>query len=83
MRATLEQKIRQEREDVRTSLMKELQGYEKLGARLYLGEHPSNARDIVRACFGAKGWEYMRDIVSNDGKHISEIHFVRINKVKK
>lgn len=58
--------------------MRELQGYERQGTHLYLDEYPSRAEDIVLACMFAEDSGYMRDIISDDREHITEIHFIRI-----
>jgi hypothetical protein len=60
------------------ALMRELRCYEKAGTHLYLDEQPSRATEIVKACAVAEDSAYMRDLISEDGTHISEIHFTRI-----
>jgi hypothetical protein len=60
--------------------MKELQGYERKGMHLYLGEQPSRADEIVSACLLAETSDYMRDFISDDKEHITEIHFIRITQ---
>ena len=61
------------------SLMRELQEYEKQGTQLYLEDHLCRAEEIVRACQLAEDSDYMRDFISDDRDHITEIHFVRIS----
>ena len=60
------------------ALLKELQNYEREGTQLYLGNRPSSAEDITRACVFAEDSDYMRDFVSDDTDRITEIHFIRI-----
>ena len=74
----MEQKTRQHNK--KKSLLKELQSYEESGTHLYLEGHPSEAKEIVQACLFAENTDYMRDFISEDGTHISEIHFVKIHK---
>lgn len=65
------------------SLRRELQGYEKAGTQLFLGDHPSRADEIVSACLLAEESDYMRDFITDDQEHITEIHFVRITREEK
>lgn len=65
-------------EAIAASLMKELRNYEQAGTRLYLDGAPTGARDIVRACMFAENTDYMRDFISDEADHITEIHFVKI-----
>lgn len=65
------------------SLMKELREYENQGTHLFLGSRPSRAEEIVRACLIAEDSGYMRDFVSDDREHITEIHFIRISEKRK
>lgn len=60
------------------AMMRELEGYEREGTHLYLDERPSRAGEIVSACMLAEGSDYMRDFISDDREHITEIHFIRI-----
>lgn len=62
------------------ALLKELQNYEREGTHLYLGNRPSNAEDIVRACRIAEDSDYMRDFVGDEKDRITEIHFIRITE---
>lgn len=61
------------------SLMRELRGYEKKGTHLYLDDRPSRAGEIVNACLFSENTDYMRDLISDEGEHITEIHFIRIS----
>ena len=65
-------------EAIAVSLMKELRDYERSGTRLYLDGTQTGARDIVRACMFAENTDYMRDFISDEADHITEIHFVKI-----
>lgn len=60
------------------SLRRELESYERAGTHLYLGNRPSRAEEIVSACLLAEDSDYMRDFITDDQEHITEIHFVRI-----
>ncbi len=62
------------------ALVRELQDYEREGTHLYLGNRPSSAEDIARACLLAEDSEYMRDFVGDETDRITEIHFIRIRK---
>lgn len=62
------------------SLLRELRGYEREGTQLYLDERPSRADEIVHACLLSEDTDYMRDLVSDDREHITEIHFIRISE---
>lgn len=59
-------------------MLRELQGYEQAGTHLYLGNRPSKADEIVSACLFSEDSDYMRDFISDDREHITEIHFIRI-----
>ncbi len=59
-------------------MRKELQCYEKAGTHLYLDGRPSAAEEIVSACLCGEDSSYMRDFISDDAEHITEIHFVKI-----
>ena len=61
------------------SLKKELQCYERAGTRLYLDGHKSRADAIVHACMCSEDSNYMRDFISDDAEHITEIHFIKIS----
>lgn len=63
--------------------MRELQGYERAGTHLYLENRPSRADEIVSACLLAEDSDYMRDFITDDREHITEIHFVRITEDEK
>ncbi len=63
-----------------SALMKELRGYEREGLHLYLDDRPCGADEIVDACTFAEDSEYMRDIISDDKDHITEIRFIRISE---
>lgn len=63
-----------------SDLMKELRGYEREGLHLYLDDRPCRADEIVDACAFAENSEYMRDIISDDKDHITEIRFIRISE---
>lgn len=63
-----------------SSLMKELRGYEREGMHLYLDGRPSRADEIVNACVFAEDSGYMRDIISDEKDHITEIRFIRISE---
>ncbi len=58
--------------------MQELKKYEREGTHLYLGNRPSSAEDIARACMLAEDSDYMRDFVGDEADRITEIHFIRI-----
>lgn len=60
------------------SLRKELKDYETAGTHLYLDGRPCRAEAIVRACLAAEDPGYMRDFISDDREHITDINFVRI-----
>ncbi len=62
------------------ALLRELRTYEREGTHLYLGNRPSSAEDITRACMLAEDSGYMRDFVGDEADRITEIHFIRINK---
>ena len=62
------------------TLLRELRHYEREGTHLYLGNVPSDAQEIVRACILAEDSEYMRDFVSDNEDRITEIHFIRITE---
>lgn len=62
------------------SMMRELEDYEREGTHLYLGNRPSRAREIVSACLLAEDSDYMRDFISDEKEHITEIHFIRITE---
>lgn len=61
------------------SLRKELRGYEREGMRLYLDGRPSCADQIADACVFAEDSGYMRDFISDDKDHITEVRFIRIS----
>ncbi|MDO4321664.1 MAG: hypothetical protein Q4C61_03975 [Lachnospiraceae bacterium] len=63
-----------------TSLMRELRGYEREGMHLYLDGRPSGANEIANACVFAEHSDYMRDIISDEKDHITEIRFIRISE---
>ncbi len=63
--------------------MRELKGYEQAGTALYLENRPSRAEEIVSACLFAEESDYMRDFITDDREHITEIHFVRITEEEK
>ena len=60
--------------------MKELRGYEREGMQLYLDGRPSRADEIVNAYILAEDSDYMRDIISDETDHITEIRFIRISE---
>lgn len=60
------------------ALLKELQNYEREGTHLYLGNNPSSAEDITKACLFAEDSAYMRDFVGDEADRITEIHFIRV-----
>lgn len=62
------------------SMMRELEGYERQGAHLYLDNQPSRASEIVSACLLAEDSGYMRDFISDDRERITEIHFIRVTQ---
>lgn len=67
------------KETAAVSLKKELRCYEKAGTRLYLDGHRSRADAIVNACMFSEDSNYMRDFISDDAEHITEIHFIKIS----
>lgn len=71
--------IKNEKKTAAVSLKKELQCYEDAGTRLYLDGHKSRVDAIVRACMCAEHSDYMRDFISDDKEHITEIHFIKIS----
>lgn len=60
--------------------MRELRGYERAGTHLYLENRRSRAAEIVSACLLAEDSDYMRDFITDDREHITEIHFIRITE---
>lgn len=71
--------IKNEKETAAVSLKKELQCYENAGTRLYLNGRKSRADAIARACTCSEHSSYMRDFISDDAEHITEIHFIKIS----
>ena len=71
-------KNRRQKRPEADSLRRELHSYEEKGTHLYLDDKPSKADEIVNACIFAEDSDYMRDFVSDDNDHITEIHFNRI-----
>lgn len=71
-----------EYETAAVSLKKELQCYERAGTHLYLDGRRSGADKIVRACLFSEDSNYMRDFISDDAEHITEIHFTRISDTR-
>ena len=68
------------RKDRGGALLKELRDYEREGTHLYLGNHPSGADEIVRACVLAEDSDYMWDYVGDEEDRITEIHFIRVSR---
>lgn len=80
-RRTLDRKKKQKyRAPGASALMKELRGYEREGMHLYLDGRPSRAAEIVNACVFAEDSDYMRDIISDEKDHITEIRFIKISE---
>lgn len=65
------------------SLKRELRSYERAGTHLYLENRPSRAEEIVSACMFAEDSDYMRDFITDEQEHITEIHFIRITETEK
>lgn len=63
-------------------LIRELRGYEREGMHLYLDGCPSRADEIADACILAEDSGYMRDIISDEQEHITEIRFIRVSEKK-
>ena len=63
-----------------SALMKELREYEREGLHLYLDGRLCRADEIVDACAFAEDSDYMRDIISDEKDHITEIRFIRISE---
>lgn len=70
--------IKYENETAAVSLRKELQCYEAAGTSLYLDGNKSRTDAIVQACMCSEHSDYMRDFISDDADHITEIHFIKI-----
>ena len=71
-------KNRRQKRPEADSLRRELHSYEEKGTHLYLDDKLSKADEIVNACIFAEDSDSMRDFVSYDNDHITEIHFNRI-----
>lgn len=61
------------------SLRRELQSYERAGTSLYLNGRKSRSDAIVHACMCSEDSGYMRDFISDETEHITEIHFIKIS----
>ena len=60
-------------------MLRELREYEREGTQLYLDGRPSRAGEIADACAVAEDSAYMRDFISDDSSHITQIRFTRIS----
>lgn len=70
--------VKYEDETAAVSLRRELQCYEAAGTCLYLEGRRSQTDAIVNACMCSEHSDYMRDFISDDAEHITEIHFIKI-----